>query len=158
MDLLLNSYKLLKKIRGLRPDHFSGIGLVFYDESFDRNRHCDLRPGIKSPYYSISDDSICEYLGEISNCHHTLHDGFHMVNSDGLLTYVAQYFVPPVVKGLSPHQEHGVRLYSALCGSTLKGVLFMGIISSNYDIYMFKKGEYISIDELEERINHDYKR
>lgn len=154
MELMMNTYKLLKKIKSKENNYFSGIGLVVYDSKFDHASHCDLRPDIKSPCYSVTDDNICDYFVNISDYHHTLHDGFHMMNNDGILTHVAQYFVPPVVKGLTPNQEHGVRLFSSMCGSTIGGVLFIGVISSSNKIYIFQSGEYINIDKLEEDIKN----
>ena len=144
MEYIKNLYKILKKIKVRKTSGFSGIGLVVYNtEYFDHGRHCDLRPDIKSPKYSVCDDNICDYLIDISHYEHALHDGFHMMSSDG---------VPPVVKDLKPNPNHGVRLYSSLCGSTIDGVLCIGIISSNYNIYMFKSGEYIDLNKLEEEI------
>ncbi len=71
------------------------------------------------------------------------------MNKGGYLTHVAQYFVPPIVKGLIPNQEHGVRLYSSMCGSMIEGVLFIGMISSDNQVFIFANGEYLDIDELE---------
>lgn len=153
MDLLFDIYKLMRAIQKKEKEKFSGIGLVIYDEkTFDSNRHCDLRPEIKCPRYHITDDKICDYLAEISNYDHDLHDGFHMANSDGYLTYVAQYFVPPIIKNLMPNQSHGVRIYSSMCGSMIEGVVYIATISSDEKIFIFKNGEYANIDELEERL------
>lgn len=153
MDLLLDTYKLMKAVQKKKKERFSGIGIVVYDEkTFDSNRHCDLRPDIKCPKYHITDDKICDYLAEISSYNHDLHDGFVMVDSNGYLSYVAQYFVPPIVKGLMPNQYHGVRLYSSMCGSMIKGVVYIATISSDEKIFIFKNGEYVDIDELEERL------
>ncbi len=116
MSLMVNMYKLLKRITLSDIENFSGIGIVVYGDGFSEASHCDLRPDIKCPQYSILDDEVFQYLIKISDYHHALHDGFHMVNEQGILTHVAQYFVPPVVKDLQPNQEHGVRLYSSMCG------------------------------------------
>lgn len=157
MDLMINTYKLLEEIQSKKINCFSGIGLVVYDShSFDHTRHCDLRPNDKSPCYSITDNNLCDYLINISDYHHTLHDGFHMMNNQGILTHVAQYFVPPVVKSLIPNQEHGVRLFSSMCGSTIEGVLFIGTISSDYKIYMFQSGNYINTNKLAEVIKYEH--
>lgn len=160
MDIIVETYKLLKKIASKDIEQFTGIGLVVYDEkNFDRNCHCDLRPDISCPHYHITDDKICDYLIDISKHENTLHDGFHMVNEKGTLSYVAQYFVPPVIQSLKPHQDHGVRVYSSMCGSVLPGVLLIGVISSNYDIYIFRKGEYVDLAKLEtkEKMTDDIK-
>lgn len=73
-----------------------------------------------------------------------------MFNKDGELTHVAQYFVPPARKDLLPNQEHGVRLYSSICGSTMDGVLFIAVISSNFEIDFFENGNYLDLNEMEE--------
>lgn len=152
MDLIFRIYKLFKEIAINKSQCFSGIGLVIYDPAaFDASSHCDLRPGVKCPHYNISDSGICDYLIEISDYHHTLHDGFHFVDRHGALTHTAQYFVPSIVNGVEPHQDHGVRLYSAMCGSTIKGVLFIGIMCSNGEIYIFRSGAYVDISKLEEK-------
>ena len=152
MDILNDTYKLLRKIANKDIEHFTGIGLVVYnEETFDADCHCDLRPDIICPKYYISDEEICDYLIGVSKHENTLHDGFHMVNEKGVLSYVAQYFVPPVIPSLKPHQDHGVRVYSSMCGSVLPGVLFIGVISSNRDIYIFRNGEYVDLNRLEER-------
>ena len=43
MDILNDTYKLLRKIANKDIEHFTGIGLVVYDEeTFDADCHCDL--------------------------------------------------------------------------------------------------------------------
>jgi len=149
MDMILQTYKLFIEITNRKKAGFSGIGLVAYDPRiFNSSNHCDLRPHIKCPNYTIYDHKICEYLMEISDRKHPLHDGFHFIDCNGILTHVAQYFVPAIVNGLSPDQEHGVRLYSSICGSTLSGILFIGTICSNGDIYIFKSGENVNLDNM----------
>lgn len=158
MDLLVKIYKLLKIIKYRKPPNFSGLGLVFYDtQKFDKSHHCDLRPYLENPRYNIADQGICEYFIDIANFSHTLHDGFHMINEYGDLTHLAQYFVPPVVRELKPNPDHGVRLYSSLCGSTIEGVLFIAVISSNFKIYLFKTGDYINLNIIEAIIANERK-
>ena len=102
-----------------------------------------MRPDIECPHLSVDDEEIIDYLSEISDYHNTLHDGFHMVNEKGVLTNVAQYFVPPIVEGLYPNQYHGVRLHSSLCGSTMEGILFIAVICSDDSIYILKEGKVV---------------
>lgn len=66
-----------------------------------------------------------------------------MANEEGILTDVAQYFVPPVIEGLLPNQYHGVRFHSSLCGSTMKGVKFIAVICSDESVYILKNGKII---------------
>lgn len=149
MILITQTYKLFNEIKMNATDGFSGIGLVAYDPySFNSLNHCDLRPDIKCPQYSIYDDNICQYMVEISDYRNTLHDGFHFINRQGILTHVAQYFVPMIVNGLPPDPEHGVRLYSSICGSKLDGVLFIATICSNGEIYIYKSGKRVDLNSL----------
>lgn len=150
MNITKEVYRLLKKIAEAAGNDFSGVGIIVYDEDvFDENRHCDLRPDVHCPHLHVADEQMVTYLLGISAYGHALHDGFHMVNKEGYLTHVAQYFVPPIVKELSPNQEHGVRLYSSMCGSMIEGVLFIGMISSNNQVFLFVNGEYLDINALE---------
>lgn len=150
MNLLMDTYISFQKIVNSQPACFSGIGLVVYNSlSFDRSSHSDLRPGYKAPDYHVGNDQFYRFLAEISDYHNTFHDGFHMVDETGTLRYIAQYFVPPVVASLGPNQEHGVRLHSARCGSTLKGVIFIAVISSNFEVHFFKDGNAINLTDME---------
>lgn len=145
MDLLLETHELLNKIVKSSPQNFSGIGLIAYDsKKFDSKSHCNLRPNFRNPQYYIKNVEFSDYLAQIADYHNTLHDGFHFMNESGILTHVAQYFVPPVVENLIPNQDHGVRLHSSMCGSTLEGVLFIGVICSDYKIYIFQSGKDVS--------------
>lgn len=149
MELLAQTYKTLIEIKKNISEEFSGIGLVAYDQSvFSPSNHCDLRPSVKCPNYSIFDHNICKYLLEISDHRNTLHDGFHFINQQGVLTHVAQYFVPSIVNGFYPDQNHGVRLFSSKCGSTIKGVLFIASICSNGDIYVYESGKQVDLNSL----------
>lgn len=142
MDLIEKAYNLCKKIVAKKPKNFSGIGIVAYETNvFDETLHCDLRPGIICKPYSIEEDAVVDYLVNIADYHSILHDGFHMINEKGILTHVAQYFVPPVIKEIEPNQDHGVRLYSSLCGSTLEGVIFIATICTDMSIYILKNGK-----------------
>ena len=151
MEIKKEVYKTLKQIIRIKPKGFSGIGLVIYDpDVFDSSCHCDLRPSYVLPQYNIKDENCYDYLICISDYRNTLHDGFHMIDKNGELKYVAQYFVPPAKKDIFPNQEHGVRLYSSICGSTMEGVLFVAVISSNFDVNFFENGKEIDLDEIEE--------
>lgn len=144
MNLEEQAFELCKKIVERNPQNFSGIGLVVYDSKvFDQRKHCNLRPDIMCPSYKLDDDEMVDYLVDISDYHNTLHDGFLMVNEKGILTDVAQYFVPPVIDGLFPNQYHGVRFHSSLCGSKMEGVIFIAIICSDESVYILKDGEII---------------
>lgn len=150
MGMIEVVYSLLKCVCKNCTENFSGVGIVVYDEAvFDSNCHCDLRPNVECPHYNIVDGQIGCYLADIADYHNELHDGFHMVDSHGDLTYVAQYFVPPIVKSLQPNLQHGVRLYSSICGSVLEGVICIGVVSSGREIYILRDGDYVNLSELE---------
>lgn len=152
MTILEQMYKVLKEIQKDPGEGFTGLGIVVYDsEVFDETSHLDLRPNTKFNHKNIYKDEICNCLKEISDYRNTLHDGFHFVNQDGTLTHVAQYFVPGIVKNLLPDQEHGVRLYSSMCGSTILGILFIATICSNGDIYIYEDGKEINLETLSQK-------
>lgn len=150
MGILERTYEVLKEIKKNPGDGFSGLGLVVYDsEVFDSTIHLDLRPNTDFIHSNIYKKDICNCLKEISDYRNTLHDGFHFIDQQGTLTHVAQYFVPGIVKNLYPIQEHGVRLYSSMCGSTISGVLFIATICSNGDIYIYENGKEMDLEKLE---------
>lgn len=140
-------YKLLKDIASKSDKNFSGIGIVAYNsENFPKDCYCDLRPEFKLEKINMSNPEITNKLLEYTDYKNTLHDGFCLLNEDGELTHVAQYFVPKIVSDVRPNQEHGVRTYSAACGSKMQGVNFIGMISCNNEIYLYKDGKEIVHD------------
>lgn len=143
--LILATNTTLRQVAGRKDNGFSGMGLVVYKTSaFPEETRCCLRPGIACPHgLKLGSIELADYLSAISANGHELHDGFHFVNEDGLLTHVAQYFVPAIVPGKKPHNAHGVRFFSALCGSFMGGVLMTGVVCSNGKTYLFMNGESI---------------
>lgn len=149
MNILEKTYEVLKEIKKEPGERFSGLGLVVYDSKvFDSTTHLNLRPNAEFTHCSIFKEGIGDCLKEISDYRNILHDGFHFIDQEGTLTHVAQYFVPGIVKNLHPDQEHGVRLYSSMCGSTISGVMFIATICSNGDIYIYKDGKKVDLDKL----------
>lgn len=139
-------YQLLKTIAQRRNDKFSGIGIVVYTKRFSKKAYCDLRPGFKLEPIKIEDQIIVDELLKYSDYESTFHDGFCLMNEKGELTHISQYYVPPIKKNIYPNQKHGVRTYSAACGSTMRGVKCIGLISSNNDIYIYKDGDVLIND------------
>lgn len=140
-------YDLLKNIAQKRDEKFSGIGIVAYDtELFPKDCYCDLRPNFKLEKIHIEKPKVTDLLLEYGDYDNTLHDGFCLVNESGELTHVAQYFVPKIVENLTPNPNHGVRTYSAACGSKMEGVKFIGMISCNNEIYVYRDGEEVIHD------------
>lgn len=123
--------------------NFSGIGLVLYNsKSFSRKHRSDLRPSIKCPENIwINQRSTIDFLLNISKKSHPCHDGYHFFNEKGQLTYVAQYFWPPIVPEIKPNEQHGTRDLSAKYGSCIKGVIAIGIVHSDHQTFYFEKGE-----------------
>lgn len=141
-------YKLLKNMASKSGKSFSGIGIVAYNsKTFAKSNYTDLRPDFKLEKIDIDDPNTADKLLEITDYKNTLHDGFCLVNENGELTHVAQYFVPKIVDGLVPNQNHGVRTFSAACGSKIDGVNFIGMISCNNEIYLYKDGYEIEHDD-----------
>ncbi len=146
---------LLKNMASKSSDTFSGIGIVAYDsKEFSKSNYTDLRPGFKLEKLDIEKPGTAEKLLEITDYKNTLHDGFCLVNEKGELTHVAQYFVPKIVEGLVPNQNHGVRTFSAACGSKIEGVNFIGMISCNNEIYLYKDGQEIVHDAEYQSADH----
>ena len=138
-------YNLLKNMASKSSKSFSGIGIVAYNsDEFSKSNYTDLRPGFKLEKLDIDNPETADKLLEITDYKNTLHDGFCLVNEKGELTHVAQYFVPKIVDGLVPNQNHGVRTFSAACGSKIEGVNFIGMISCNNEIYLYKDGQEVA--------------
>jgi hypothetical protein len=143
--LILTMNATLTQVADRKTNGFSGMGLVVYNSGvLPEETRCCLRPGIVCPKgLTLGSPELADYLFTISANAHKLHDGFHFANEDGILTHVAQYFVPAVVPGKKPHKAHGVRFFSALCGSLMGGVLMTGVVCSNGKTYLFRNGETI---------------
>lgn len=141
--LILAANVTLKQVADRKNNSFSGMGLVVYkSDIFPDETRCCLRPGVACPHgLTLGSPELADYLAKISANGHELHDGFHFANEDGILTHVAQYFVPEIVPGKKPHKAHGVRFFSALCGSLMNGVLMTGVVCSNGKTYLFMNGE-----------------
>ena len=140
-------FNLLRDMASKSSSSFSGIGIVAYDsKEFSKSNYTDLRPDFKLEKIDIENPEAADKLLEITDYKNTLHDGFCLVNENGELTHVAQYFVPKIVDGLVPNQNHGVRTFSAACGSKMEGVNFIGMISCNNEIYLYKDGQEIIHD------------
>lgn len=146
-DIESKVHKLLEKIAKKRTKEFSGIGIVVYNKDIlPEECHCDLRPDFKLNKIKIDDEEIVKKLIDYADYRCDLHDGFCFMNEEGILTHVAQYYVPTIRKDIYPNQSHGVRTYSAACGSTMDGVICIGLISSNNDIYIYKQGKELVND------------
>ncbi|HEV2516049.1 MAG TPA: hypothetical protein VGV07_12420 [Devosia sp.] len=115
---------------------FAGLGLLVSD-------NLDALPVV-----SLVDgwvqrvEPLDETLTRISRGSHRFHDGFHVVDSDGRLTAVSQYFSPPIVGDLWYPSEirRGGRYVAGLFGSTLPSVHMTAVASSTYGVMIFVNG------------------
>lgn len=147
-NMIKMTYNTLNRIRDNWDEEFSGTGLIVYDSKVLKKLHyCALRPSIKcAKELKLGDPKLSDYLLEIGNYNHTLHDGFHMVNEKGVLTHVAQYFVPNIDHSIYPDQNHGTRVHCSILSSLVEGVILIGTITLDKSIYIFKNGESIKFD------------
>lgn len=154
-DIVSLTYDTLDKIRENWFDEFSGTGIIVYDSKLLKKcNYCDLRPTIKCPSgLKLGEGMLAEYLLKIGNYKHTLHDGFHMVNENGELTHVAQYFVPNINHSIYPDQNHGTRIHCSILSSLVEGVILTGALTTDGNIYIFKDGKKISINKYVKEVN-----
>jgi len=78
---------------------------------------------------------------ELSQHRSPFHDGFVFFNEKGVLTHIAQYFVPSIVPGIIPNEGAGIRFHSAKYGSYISGVIATGVVSRKQLAHFFVKGE-----------------
>ena len=140
---MLEFYHTLKEVNERRTEEFSGLGLLLYDENlFPKDCHTDLRPSANPPKdIKLGTEECINILVTFSKKSHILHDGFHLFNQDGILTHVAQYFVPPIAPDIIPNESYGTRYRSAQYGSFMKGVIIIGTVNHDGRFYCFKEGK-----------------
>jgi len=135
--------QLLRRIPNHKINSFSGLGLLLYDSRFLLNiPRVSLRPSFKLPTnLSINPiETIINFLIKISQNSHPFHDGFHFFNEKGQLTHISQYLAPSIKSEIIPDETHGSRYLTALCISYLKGVIGVGIVTRDYNVFYFEKG------------------
>lgn len=136
--------KLLKKISKAKKEKFSGLGLLLYDSS-NPSGLCSigLRPSAECPKnLYIEKKETLDFLLEISQTSHFLHEGFHFFNEKGLLTHISQYLVVSNIRNnIIPDELHGGRYISAKIKSENRGILLTGIVCSDYSVFYFEKGK-----------------
>lgn len=130
--------------------NFSGVGFVLYhDLNILSEYHCNLVDGYQAlPILCVGTDAFNQFIFKISDINHPCHDGFHFINRDGILTHIAQFFSPPANKYLTNVKGQGSRTFCSQVGSLLQGVTLVGSISTNKTIYLFKNGNLISLDKM----------
>lgn len=130
----------LVEISNQRDVSFSGLGIVICDDSFDQVNLVPMRPNYHiEKDINIYSDEGKEFLLRIANANNDLHDGFFVANEKGNIIKIAQYLFPPL-SSKKPDSSRGTRSYSALCGTMLKGIISIGIVSEDGTIAMYKDG------------------
>lgn len=138
-----NLLSCLAEISNQKNSSFSGLGIIICDESFDQINLVSLRPDLKlQKNVNIYSSEGREFLLNIANTDSNSHDGFFVIDGEGNLVKVAQYLFPPL-SSKKPDVLRGTRSYSALCGSMLKGVVAIGIVSKDGTIAIYQNGECI---------------
>lgn len=136
---------LLIKIVEERPEQFSGLGIILYNDI----NHLPVSPLRQEDYLKLlpvkNFDLIVKYLLEISPQNSFLHDGFHLLSSEFYLTHTCQYFSTPIVKKAPIEYNYGSRYRTALYGSYLNSVTACGVIGSDFETALFIKGVKVVI-------------
>ena len=130
---------LLYEVRFHSNSDFSGMGIVVCDSPLDLPI-VSLRE--KAPNIS---GSIVHVLSNISSHSSEYHDGFHILNKEGKLSHVSQYFSPPIVQKACFDKSRivGGRFVAALYGSAISDVIMTGIVSEGHGISIFMGGEEV---------------
>ncbi len=141
-------FRLLKQLKLLRPESFSGVGLVFYSHleglpSTPLGSRTTTAPVL--PVFGI--EAIARILASVSDHASPWHDGFHMIDMRSKsLTHLSQYLAPPL-RGLSKllgGRPHGARQMTALLSSTIPGIAYVGVLSSGEEIVVYENGNVLA--------------
>ncbi|HHN8378777.1 TPA: hypothetical protein ACRRXV_003739 [Morganella morganii] len=139
-------YKLLYDIWN-KSNHvdFSGIGIIICNNP-DNLPITNLRN-----IAPIQSESTLELLSRISNKNSEYHDGFHILNETGNITYTAQYFSPPIIENISFDRSRlvGGRFVAALYGSCIDEIKLTGIVSEGARLSIFEAGKEVYYEELQ---------
>lgn len=140
LELTNALFKLLVSVDSHAGINFSGIGLVVSERPQDLPI-ASLRP-VSTP---TTGTDVAEFLATISQPAHEHHDGFHVLSPNLDITFIAQYFSPPIVANASidRSKRFGGRYLAAMFGSALPGVLATGIASRDFGIAVFRDGREV---------------
>lgn len=132
---------LLADVASRAGDGFSGIGLIICDAP----ERLPILPLRDSAPQLAAGDQLGGFLAAISQQASPYHDGFHVLSSALNPLAIAQYFSPPIVRGivLDRSRHFGGRYVAALFGSALPGVRATGIASRDFGIAIFERGHEI---------------
>ena len=139
-------YKLLYDIwKKSSRAYFSGIGVIICNnpDSLPITSLRNIDP--------IQNDSTLELLSRISNKNSEYHDGFHILDEAGNVTYTAQYFSPPIIENISfdSSRRVGGRFGAALYGSCIDEITLTGIVGERGRLSIFEAGKEVYYEELQ---------
>jgi hypothetical protein len=136
---------LLKLIKSLRKEQFTGLGIVFYNELKFLPIAALGSTATPRPHLPVSQiDTIARTLIDLSDLQSPWHDGFHLINGNSqALTHISQFLAPPLDYLLydnSPRPS-GARLMSAMLSSMVIGIDCVGVLNTPGEIIIYKNGK-----------------
>lgn len=136
---------LLYNIKADARSDFSGVGIIISDAS-EYLPIISLRntvPNLTGPIIGV--------LSKLSSYESQYHDGFHILNRQGEITHVAQYFSPPIIKDVCIDNSRpvGGRFVAALFGSAIPNVIMTGVISEGHGLSIFMDGQEVYFEEIQ---------
>lgn len=137
-SLIKQIVKLLEEVDDHAGADFSGVGIIVTPAS-ESLPVVDLRPTNRI----LDTSETAAALAQISHAWHEHHDGFHVLTPGLAIEKVAQYFSPPIALDvrIDRQKRFGGRYLAALFGSMLPDVLATGILSRDFGIAVFQRGE-----------------
>lgn len=142
-------FELLANIRQRMSDSFMGVGVILYDAPMclpvaSLGNQLLFQPRL--PVKGL--ERVANTLAEISTADSPWHDGFHLVDVNGLcLTHVSQFLAPPLEflnLTSSIKAPIGARQMAALAGSRIPSVKYIALIDSAGRSLVFRKGKQVS--------------
>lgn len=132
---------LLRAARVGAGSHFTGLGVVFYEDLI-RLPHLSLDAPEWLAVGAVGDAAVTTELSRISTLHSPWHDGFHFVRvSDMRLTHVAQFVSPPLdLVGSFVPSEPGARHMAAALVSMLDGIVCVGVVPAHGEVVVYRGG------------------
>ncbi|PMV19569.1 hypothetical protein C1X21_17865 [Pseudomonas sp. FW305-3-2-15-A-LB2] len=139
---------LLEKIKRLRSEAFSGVGLVFYYDleelpSVPLGHRNAMKPDL--PIFGA--EAISRILAKVSDQASPWHDGFHMIDMRSQsLTHISQFLAPPLKCLAQPPEDlpSGARQMTALLTSLIPGITYVGVLGMGDEIVVYKNGRVLA--------------
>ncbi len=146
MPSMLDGFiQILRECTERRTSDFAGVGVILYS-SLEALPIFSLRD--QEP--EVIDSSPATTLALISSRKCSFHDGFHLMNHNLKLTHYSQYFSPPVVESVVIEKRNAVggRYVAAAFGSTIKGVLLCGVVSTDLTLSVLQEGREVFSERI----------